>query len=43
MRSQVSREERLAHGDCVVDNNGDRDELAAEIERCWAWITSLTP
>jgi dephospho-CoA kinase len=43
MRSQVSREERLAHADCVVDNNGDRDELAAEIERCWAWITSLTP
>jgi dephospho-CoA kinase len=41
MRSQVSREERLAHADCVVDNNGDRAALAAEIDRCWAWITSL--
>lgn len=41
MANQVSREERLAHADHVVDNDGDREHLAAEIERCWRWIESL--
>lgn len=36
--AQASREQRLAIADFVVDNGGERDELAAEVERCWRWI-----
>ena len=35
---QASREERLARADLVIGNDGDRDALAAEIDRAWAWI-----
>lgn len=38
---QASREERLARADLVIDNNGDRAALEAEIDRAWAWIRSL--
>ena len=36
--SQISREERLAIADFVVDNSGDLDHLEAEVERCWEWL-----
>jgi dephospho-CoA kinase len=39
--AQVSREERLALADFVIDNSGSRDELSEQIEACWAWISSL--
>ncbi len=37
--SQVSREERTKLADFVIDNSGDLEDLDAEVERCWAWIT----
>jgi dephospho-CoA kinase len=38
---QVSREDRLARADLVVDNSGTLADLEAEVDRAWAWITSL--
>jgi len=38
---QASRAERLARADFVVSNDGSRDDLGAEIDRCWAWIATL--
>ena len=38
---QASRADRLAVADFVIDNNGTRQELEAEVERCWAWTASL--
>lgn len=38
---QASREERRARAGFVIDNGGSRDELAAAIDRCWAWIGQL--
>jgi dephospho-CoA kinase len=40
--NQATREERLAHADFTIDNAGDIDELEAQVERCWAWIKSIT-
>ena len=39
--AQASRTDRLAAADFVVDNSGDLAHLAAEVERCWAWIQTL--
>jgi dephospho-CoA kinase len=39
--NQVSREERLAKADFVVDNAGPEPALAAEVDRAWQWIESL--
>lgn len=39
--NQISREERLALADFVIDNSGDLEHLEAEIERCWMWLESL--
>lgn len=39
--SQISREERLALADFVIDNSGDLDQLDAEVDRCWEWLESL--
>lgn len=39
--AQVSRQERRALADFVVDNAGDRAALEAEVERCWRWIGGL--
>lgn len=39
--AQASREERLAQADFVIDNSGSLDHLAAEVQRCWAWIEGL--
>lgn len=38
---QISREERLAQADRVIDNSGDEAALAAQIDGVWAWIGSL--
>lgn len=40
--AQVSREERLSYADFVIDNNGDLEHLTAEIDRCQAWLVSLS-
>jgi dephospho-CoA kinase len=39
--NQVSREDRLAKADFVVDNSGTEDALDAQIDAAWAWIQSL--
>ena len=39
--AQISRDERRAIADIVVDNGGDRAALDAEIDRVWAWIMGL--
>ena len=36
MAVQASREQRLEVADLVVDNSGDRDELARSVEQVWA-------
>ena len=38
---QSSREQRLAIANHVIDNSGDRDSLAKQVEIAWSWITSL--
>lgn len=38
---QATREQRLEGADVVVDNSGSLDELAPQIDRVWAWLTSL--
>jgi len=43
MANQVSREERLAKADFVVDNSGPESALPAEVDRAWSWIQSLHP
>ena len=40
---QASREERLAVADRVVDNSGDREALAAQVDAVWDWIATLPP
>jgi dephospho-CoA kinase len=39
--SQISREDRLALADFVVDNSGDLAHLDAEVARCWEWLGTL--
>lgn len=41
MARQVSRADRLAHADLVIDNGGSIEHLETEVERAWAWIASL--
>jgi dephospho-CoA kinase len=41
MARQVSRQDRLARADLVIDNTGDLAALDAEVARAWAWIESL--
>ncbi|MFI5042072.1 MAG: dephospho-CoA kinase, partial [Acidimicrobiales bacterium] len=41
--AQITREERRSIADVVVDNSGDQAQLAAEIDRVWAWIEGLAP
>ena len=42
VQAQASREERLRIADFVVDNSGDLEHLAAELDRCWDWIEGLS-
>jgi dephospho-CoA kinase len=39
--NQVSREERLAVADRVLDNSGTREQLQLQVDEAWAWIQSL--
>jgi dephospho-CoA kinase len=39
--AQVSREERLAHADFVIDNAGARDALGPQVDAAWEWIQGL--
>jgi dephospho-CoA kinase len=39
--SQISREERLARADFVVDNSGDQDALRREVDELWRNLTRL--
>ena len=39
--AQISREERLAIADFVVDNAGPPEALGEQIDRCWEWIDTL--
>lgn len=41
MSRQATREERLSKADFVVDNSGTRDDLVAQVDALWAWLTSL--
>jgi dephospho-CoA kinase len=36
--AQISREERRALADLVVDNSGSREQLEAEVDRAWGWL-----
>jgi len=38
IRSQISREERVEEADYVLDNSGDRDALAREVNTLWDWL-----
>ncbi len=39
--NQVSRDERVAVADQVVDNSGTLDDLASRVDEVWAWIQTL--
>lgn len=39
--SQVTREERLAKADFVVDNSGSIEDLDLEVARCWQWMMDV--
>lgn len=41
MANQMSREERVAKADFVLDNSGSEEELAEAVGRAWEWIESL--
>jgi dephospho-CoA kinase len=43
MANQVSREERLAKADFVIDNSGPESALPANVDKAWEWIQSLGP
>jgi dephospho-CoA kinase len=38
---QISRDERLATADRVIDNSGDRAALEAQVDDLWAWLHTL--
>lgn len=38
---QVGREERLAHADFVIHNDGDLAELTPQIDACWQWCSGF--
>jgi dephospho-CoA kinase len=41
MTRQASREQRLARADRVIDNSGDVDDLARQVDEAWEWIGGL--
>jgi len=41
MARQASREQRLARADRVIDNSGTLDDLRAQVDDAWAWVTGL--
>lgn len=38
---QVSREERRAIADWVLDNSGTHDDLSEQVDRMWTWMEAL--
>ena len=38
---QISRDERLATADRVIDNSGDRAALEAQVDELWTWLHTL--
>ncbi len=40
---QISREERNAKADFIVDNGGDLAALDRQLDELWAWLQTLTP
>lgn len=38
---QATREQRLATADFVIDNSGDLEALAPQIEALWAWLVAM--
>jgi dephospho-CoA kinase len=38
---QATREQRLERADVVIDNSGSPADLEPQIDRLWAWLTSL--
>jgi dephospho-CoA kinase len=40
---QISREERVATADRVIDNGGDLAGLERQIDELWTWLGTLTP
>ena len=38
--AQITREKRRSLADVVLDNSGSREQLEAEIDRAWAWLTA---
>ena len=43
LSKQISREERLAMADRVIDNSGDIVALERQIDDVWAWMHTLPP
>jgi dephospho-CoA kinase len=41
--AQISRDERRAIADLLIDNSGGLAVLDQEVERAWAWIKTLEP
>ncbi|MEO6627534.1 MAG: dephospho-CoA kinase [Aquihabitans sp.] len=41
MARQVSRADRLARADLVIDNSGPPQDLINEVTRAWSWIETL--
>jgi dephospho-CoA kinase len=41
--AQISRDERKAFADLVIDNSGDEAALAPQVQAAWEWITALPP
>ena len=41
--NQTSREKRVAIADRVVDNSGDMESLAAQVDAVWKWALTLPP
>lgn len=41
--NQTSREKRVAMADKVVDNSGDMESLAQQVDAVWQWAQTLPP
>ena len=42
MANQASREDRRAVADHVIDNSGDLEALAPQLDICWSWMQSVS-
>jgi dephospho-CoA kinase len=43
IKAQISRDERRAIADVVIDNSGDVSDLEPQVDGAWAWIAGLAP